>query len=135
MRLLPLALLLLSATPAFAQQSWQSESGEITYLQEIGTISHWRLVTPDRQTYDLYLQGAGSKPQQGFYQGYWLDKENAEGCRAEMIGAEGWSSQNWGEVAFDFDQAGSPGVITIYLNNCFGSALDREPFLAKPSPP
>lgn len=136
---LAIALLFAASAPAYADQVWRTDKGEITLVEDLGSVAHWSWVQPGIGSLDIFLEGRGGvTATQGFYSGYWLAQEGTHAldetraCVSELVGANGSASHRWGEVWVDFDAAGTPGGFTINLGNCFMSAYDGDSTPAAP---
>lgn len=129
MKLSLIALCLAVApTLASADESWNSSQyGTIVYEADIGNYAVFSMGGGDVR---LYLEGlAGRYENAGTYNGYWVSNL-AGACDYSITGADGRSSNNWGNLQLTFDSNAPARSYTVSLSICNNAFTEQ--FYATP---
>ncbi len=115
-----LAVLLSSA---LADEVWDTSFGEVEYEADINGVAVFSYPIGDGAG-RFYIPGlAGNLESRGSYLGYWIAPGDG-GCPAEMTGADGTTSRNWGQLLVAFHAPAFPSGWTMVTGTCFGPALN-----------
>lgn len=126
------ALVLSAATPALADESWTTDSGEIYYVEDIGATAHLMYVGAAGYNYDIYLPGLGGNyDRRGTFEGYFL-VQGADVCDSELVGENGWGATYWGKALVIFDNPGFPSGFDLYFGDCNLEEVDNFLIRAEP---
>jgi len=119
-RLFAALAVLVLAVPAFADESWTTEFGDVIYETEIGDVAVWSYPSANGKGRGwLYFPGlAGNYDDRSVHEGYWIE-EVQTGCSAELIAVDGRRSHYWGRVLLVFDRAAFPTGWTALGGDCF----------------
>ena len=117
-----LALSLLAAAPAAADEVWSLPSGnQIVYERDAGDVA----VLSYRPEQGLgkgliFVPGLGGKYEgRGSYQGYWTEEDDAgAGCPVALTDREGHSWHRWGLATIKFRKPNFPSAIVIGRGEC-----------------
>lgn len=115
-RALTLAALL--ATPALADEVWESDLGDIVYQDEINGAAVFTFRSFDGYPATLVIPGlAGNFDNRGVHDAFWLG-DGPGYCLSSMTW-EGQTSQQWGSAVLIFDQPAYPTSFTVLMGDCF----------------
>ena len=113
-----LALALLLATPALADETWMAAEGDVTYLADVGSTAVLGF-TLDGHPARLYVPGlAGNADHRGVHDAYWIAQGATTTCDAGMGAPDGFTSQSWGRATVVFDVPTFPTGFTALLGDC-----------------
>jgi hypothetical protein len=134
MKSIALALALLAATPALADEIWSTQYGQIIYETDrdgyIGVLSIpaqvMNLDAPADARLTVHVLGlAGNVTDRyGMFEGYWTGG-TAANCEPAIIGDNGKRTSDWGRIELYFDKPDFPSGFTMILGACF-----FDPYLA-----
>ena len=115
--------LLLLASPAAADEVWNSNWGQVVYLADAGSTA---ILTVPYATdvAHIYVEGlAANAEARGVHNGYWISAD-AGPCEATLTGPDGVSSTNWGRVTVIFDNPAYPSGFTALWGICMTDPAD-----------
>ncbi|MCX7300738.1 MAG: hypothetical protein NTX73_10250 [Rhodobacterales bacterium] len=119
-----IAALLLLATPAAADEVWNSNWGQVVYQADIGSTAVLSVPYATGMA-SLYIQGlGGNADQRGVHQAYWISTETGP-CEATMTGPDGVSSTNWGVATVIFDKPEYPSGFTVLWGICMDPTMPQ----------
>jgi len=113
----------LLAVPAFADEMWSSDIGDIVYLADIGDVAVLSYGDGTGFAYVPGLPGAMESRNGGTFYGYWIET-GYDLCGATLIGPDGTSGNAWGQMVIEFDSASFPSGFTAQIGACFDPASD-----------
>ncbi len=117
--LLGLALALTVTAEAMADETWDTPAGMVIYEDEIGDVAVWSYPADNGRRGWVYFPGlAGNYNNRSVHEGYWIE-EGRGTCSAELVGADGRRSKNWGRVIVVFDGPAFPTSWTALGGDCF----------------
>jgi len=118
---------------AFADEVWETQFGEVTYITDKGEVAIWEDSNFD-ETRRLYFSGlAGNVDNRSVHEGYWIQADS-EGCGAAMTGPDGHSSESWGRLLLIFDRRSYPSDWTMLVGMCFEQPVEPVRGIADLSP-
>ncbi len=120
-----LAVLALSAAPAFGDAAWTSNLGPVIYDVDAGdhvVLMHFtRESGAVRRTFVRGL--VNNLGHRGSYSGYWVEADNGQSttpvCDVTILDAEGNATRHWGRVEFQVTNAGLPSAWEAQIGHCF----------------
>ncbi len=116
---LTLAALLL-ASPALADEMWDSDMGRIVYEAEEGGAALFSFVNVDGYAATLVIPGlAGNYSNRSVHEAYWIGS-GAGMCDAFLAHYTTDPSADWGRALISFDRPEFPTPFTLTLGTCFG---------------
>lgn len=117
--LLGLVLAYLVMAPAMADETWNTEYGLVIYEQDPGDVAILSYPVDRGRRGTVYFPGlAGNYDNRSVHEGYWIE-DGPGPCMAEIVGADGRRSNNWGRVIIAFDLPAFPTSWTALGGDCF----------------
>jgi hypothetical protein len=114
----------LLSTGTLADEVWTTPIGEVVYEAEIDGVAIFTYPLADGVVGRIYLPGlAGNYDNRSSHLGYWIAPGDG-GCPAEMTGADGNKSKNWGQVLLVFHTPAFPAGWTLVNGVCFGPLVN-----------
>lgn len=118
----PLLLAALCATPALADEVWQTDHGEAVYLSEQDGAAIFTFPHPDGGEATLWIPGlAGNYDNRAVHEAFWVGSAPGD-CPVSMHLnlPEAVPSRHWGRAVIGFDVPAFPTSWTLTLSDCFG---------------
>ncbi|MBC7282291.1 hypothetical protein [Hoeflea sp.] len=125
---LGVAIVLLPALPASADEAWLLPNGEeVTWDQDIDGISVLSYpVGRSRERVHLYVRGlADAVDSRGTFYAYWIGPSSDSYCDASLTGPDGTTSDSFGQAIITFDQPTFPSGWSALLGQCFDAPSDE----------
>jgi hypothetical protein len=110
--------------PAFADESWNSPSGQIVWERDIGNTSMFTFTTPIGSgvvTTHIFINGlpATMNGGRGAYSGYWVDDSGRRMCEADLVDPLGARTSAWGRFTIAFTSRQFPSDWVGRWGQCF----------------
>lgn len=114
-----LTLVALLASPALADEVWDSTQGPVVYEEDTGGAAVLSFTHPNGDPAMLVIPGlAGNYQNRAVHQAFWIGQGPGT-CFASMsIGTQ--PSHHWGQALISFDKPDFPTSFTLSLGECFG---------------
>ncbi len=113
-----LALASLMATPALADEVWDSDIGAFVYQDEADGAAVFTFRNFDGAPATLVIPGlAGNFDNRGVHDAFWIGRG-----QGNCLGSMSWkgdSSQHWGTAVLIFDKPAYPTSFTLMMGDCF----------------
>ena len=92
----------------------------MVYLDDVAGVAVWELIRSDGVG-RMYIPGlTGNHDNRGVHSGYWI-ADTGGGCGAVMMGPDGFSGTQWGQLQVVFHDSAFPSDWTLLLGRCFGA--------------
>jgi hypothetical protein len=112
--------LALAATPAMADETWNSDMGLIVYEAEENGAAIFSFVNVDAYPATLVIpELAGNYSNRGVHDAYWVGSGSGF-CPAFLAAPGDEPTTNWGRALISFDGPAFPTSFTLTLGDCFG---------------
>ena len=122
MRILTLALgALMAAAPALADEVWDSNMGEIAWLETRGADAYLGVVDPGGSVMvHMMVPGLGADMMggRGAYTGIWVAGEGDVACVTDMVAPDGSKSPYWGSFTLTFVNEDFPSDFAGAYGDC-----------------
>jgi hypothetical protein len=127
-----LAAGLLAASPAIADEAWDSDAGEIIYAEDLEIHAVFLLTQADGIERRFFIRDlAGNYDDRiGWFDGYWVasnmpGKTTGDPCPFSIIAANGEAYDTWGQVAISFDSPVFPSGFTAVSGMCLEPPVEE----------
>ncbi|WP_068305054.1 hypothetical protein [Pararhodobacter sp. CCB-MM2] len=110
-----------AATPALADEVWDTNMGEIAWLETRGPDAYLGVVDPDGTTsVHLMVPGLGADMMggRGTYTGVWVAGEGDVACVTDMVAPDGSKSSYWGSFTITFVNDDFPSDFAGAYGDC-----------------
>ena len=95
----------LSAAPLLADEAWDSNFGPVIWEADFGDTAVLMLEdTESGRIVRLYVDGLAADVMggRGAYQGIWIASAGDEACTVQVVGPDGFKSNQWGQFVITF---------------------------------
>jgi hypothetical protein len=121
-----LALGLFSTGTALADEAWDTQLGRVYWESDMGDMAILRIDNAGGGVAArIYLPGLAGDMMggRGSYHGYWIAAPDDDGgCGAQLIGPDGFKSDQWGQTVLTFVHDDFPSDWAGTYTECFDSA-------------
>jgi hypothetical protein len=120
--------LAMAVAPSFADETWNTELGEIAWEKDYDGGAVFLLKLPDNKVVRFYVEGLKADDEsRGNYKGYWISTLDEQICSATLTGPDGTRSRTWGHFSLNFMKPSFPSDWSLLAGDCMGELTDLVP--------